>query len=608
MTFTHSLMRLLTAWLNRCIWSLGLILILIGLIIGIAWPPRLLAAPPAQQPETSLPSVSGGRALWSENCLPCHGPTGQGDGPATQNIPDPLPDFTDPEVARRLVPAQNFEVIKNGRIEKLMPPWGNRLSDAQIWDLTAYVWSLSLAPETLATGEMLYLDRCAACHGDAGRGDGPDAPAEIIDFSDWQIMAQRSQADLQTNFEAGEPHATIIETLSETELWQLLDYVRTFSFILPQPQGVLSGQVMNATTNRPQPELELTLHAFEGNTELETFTTRADSAGHYRFERLPTEHTIIYVLEGTYQNVAYTNDEPGLFVPDSAETTLNLNVYETTNSAEAIGLNRLNYLMFFTPDALKVVQIFILGNDSNRTYIGQDGRTLSFALPAGATRAAFEDDPTGDRFIKMDEAYADTEPIRPGGESHSIVALYDLPYAQDALSVEMPLPADVASLNVLLQEQGAQLNSSQLQFVETRELQGSSFLVFNGTDLAKGETLNFELTNLDQLDLAAPLNAPEAAAPGATIPGASVDQTFLRWLILGLGVVVIVLAGAIYPFYLRPETAARSDPVDSGRQRQKLLLLLARLDQVFETGELDEQVYRQARAKYKAELAEMMEG
>jgi hypothetical protein len=38
-----------------------------------------------------------------------------------------------------------------------------------------------------------------------------------------------------------------------------------------------------------------------------------------------------------------------------------------------------------------------------------------------------------------------------------------------------------------------------------------------------------------------------------------------------------------------------------------LLLLLARLDETFEAGELDEEVYRQARAKYKAELAQIME-
>jgi hypothetical protein len=41
-------------------------------------------------------------------------------------------------------------------------------------------------------------------------------------------------------------------------------------------------------------------------------------------------------------------------------------------------------------------------------------------------------------------------------------------------------------------------------------------------------------------------------------------------------------------------------------RRQRLLLTIARLDQVFEAGELDEAVYRQARARYKAELVEIV--
>jgi hypothetical protein len=36
--------------------------------------------------------------------------------------------------------------------------------------------------------------------------------------------------------------------------------------------------------------------------------------------------------------------------------------------------------------------------------------------------------------------------------------------------------------------------------------------------------------------------------------------------------------------------------------------LLARLDEAFEAGELDKQIYHRARAKYKAELVQLMEG
>ena len=102
---------------ERLTLNVSFLLILGGLVIYYYAPPRLLAAPPAQSPDKP-PSISGGRTLWAENCQPCHGSTGKGDGPATQNIPDPLPDFSNLEIAWQHVPTKNFDVIKNGRIEK----------------------------------------------------------------------------------------------------------------------------------------------------------------------------------------------------------------------------------------------------------------------------------------------------------------------------------------------------------------------------------------------------------------------------------------------------------------------------------------------------------
>ncbi|MBI1880341.1 MAG: c-type cytochrome, partial [Chloroflexi bacterium] len=357
--------------------NVSVLLILSGLVFSFN-PTPLHAAPPAQAPDTP-PSVSSGRALWTENCQPCHGPTGQGDGPASQSIPDPLPDFSNPAAAQQYVPNNNFNVIKNGRIDKLMPPWGNKLSDAQIWDLTAYVWSLGVKPEDLAAGETVYTDQCAACHGSGGAGDGPEATASMNSFTDLAAMTQRNQSDLQANFKAGKAHAQL-NGLSDQQLSQALNYIRTFSFKLPQRNGVLKGQVINATTNNPQGNLEVTLRIFEGNNEVERLTTQADSTGNYIFEKLPTDHSILYAVEGRYKDIVYLSDQPGFFTPESTETTLNLNVYETSANAAAIHVTQLHYLMSFAPEGVNVVQIFVVGNKGKYTYIGTNGQTFPFAL------------------------------------------------------------------------------------------------------------------------------------------------------------------------------------------------------------------------------------
>jgi len=579
-----------------------LLLLMLGSILLIWATGSAHAAPPAQGPEAP-PSVGGGRALWGENCLPCHGPTGQGDGPTAEALPNPPANLTDLESARQRTPAAAFDVIKNGRMDKFMPPWSNRLSDDQIWDLVAHIWNLSVTADDLAAGEAIYTAQCAACHGSDGSGSGPDAPADINDFTDLQVMTQQSQAELLAHYLAGEPHAQLSE-LSQDEIWQTLDYIRTFTFIVPKRNGVLNGQVINGTTNEPQGHIELKLRVFDGSTEVETMTTQADDSGSYSFENLTTDHSTLYLVEGRYQDITYLSDEPGLFVPDSTETTVDLKVYEPTTDVETIDITQLHYLISFSPDELNVVQVFVLSHDDNRTYIGQEGQTFAFALPETAQEVTFQNDPSGLRFLETDAGYADTDPIKPGDEGATIVASYNLPFDDDTLTIDVPLPADVVSLNVLMQEQGATLSSPQVQFVETRQAQGDSFSIYNGGNISQGETLALELTNLDALEFA----APPDAVPAASAPGGLINQSHLRWVIIGVIGLAVVVTGLVYP-QLRPRLTHRATAYDDdpATRRQKLLLLLARLDQVFQAGELDEAVYRRARTRYKTELADLMQ-
>ena len=46
------------------------------------------------------------------------------------------------------------------------------LSDAEIWDLVAYLWESQAGKEGLAEGKQLFAQNCAACHGENGGGNG----------------------------------------------------------------------------------------------------------------------------------------------------------------------------------------------------------------------------------------------------------------------------------------------------------------------------------------------------------------------------------------------------------------------------------------------------
>jgi cytochrome c oxidase cbb3-type subunit III len=77
--------------------------------------------------------ATGGQLFIGYNCLDCHGAEGSGAmGPS----------FQDGRWHFGGSPAEVFESIYQGRPDG-MPSWGGRISNDQIWMLTAYVRSLS---------------------------------------------------------------------------------------------------------------------------------------------------------------------------------------------------------------------------------------------------------------------------------------------------------------------------------------------------------------------------------------------------------------------------------------------------------------------------------
>ena len=78
-------------------------------------------------------TATGGKLFIAYNCLDCHGAEGSGGmGPS----------FQDGRWHFGGSPGEVFESIYEGRPDG-MPSWGGRITDDQIWMLTAYVRSLA---------------------------------------------------------------------------------------------------------------------------------------------------------------------------------------------------------------------------------------------------------------------------------------------------------------------------------------------------------------------------------------------------------------------------------------------------------------------------------
>ena len=85
-------------------------------------------------------------------------------------------------------------------------------------------------PQAVAAGKKLVADKaCTACHGEAGKGDGPGAAALNPKPANWTSAGVQSESDgcLFWKITSGRGAMPPWASLAENERWQILHYLRT---------------------------------------------------------------------------------------------------------------------------------------------------------------------------------------------------------------------------------------------------------------------------------------------------------------------------------------------------------------------------------------------
>jgi mono/diheme cytochrome c family protein len=88
------------------------------------------------------------------------------------------------------------------------------------------------APGDAGRGKAIYEQRCLACHGPQGKGDGPTGKVLVPPAADFTSAAskKKSDADLLEIIENGKPPTAMIAwkgQLSDQDIRHVLAYVKT---------------------------------------------------------------------------------------------------------------------------------------------------------------------------------------------------------------------------------------------------------------------------------------------------------------------------------------------------------------------------------------------
>jgi mono/diheme cytochrome c family protein len=235
---------------------------------GGGWDEGTTTAKPELDPWIDA-SAAYGKRLFRTLCAGCHGREGEGDGEVAATMFPPPRDLTAGvyrfrSTASGTLPTRDdmLRTVTNGLPGTEMPSWGPQLKDEGLRSLVLFLERLSprfeleprrdkdvlvdfeslvapeVTPESLARGKQVYADmKCAACHGELGRGDGEAADqygrgtgtgTEVFDFT-WGVYKGGASAEsLYRAFVTGldgTPMPSYVDSLpEESDRWALAQY------------------------------------------------------------------------------------------------------------------------------------------------------------------------------------------------------------------------------------------------------------------------------------------------------------------------------------------------------------------------------------------------
>lgn len=561
----------------------------------------------------SPPIADSGHAIYQENCAPCHGAQGNGDGATVPDLPAPPTKFSDPAAIWERSPAQLFHTAKFGRLEKLMPPWQNKLDDKQIWDTIAYAWSLHTTQLEVMAGADLYQSSCASCHGERGAGDGPQANGMQLDLGDLAYAMTRSQADWSVGWRA--VHADVGAEWSSEDEQKVLEYIRTFSYVPPWQSpyrpgnGVILGQVVRqAESSEPLTATQVALEAFVDFQRVAVFTTTLDAAGQFQFQNLSVDAGVVYMASASSEGVSYSSPILSLS-PATSTITATIPIYGKTDDPSGVQIERTHWILNSQPGGLVVIEIYEFSNRGERTFVGakvegiDPAVTLALSVPPGAQEISLENGQFGDRYRQQGNVIYDTMPVLPGEATRQIVLQYAIPYDGTELELRQEYSYPITTLNLLISDlPDLQAEIGELTSLRPQDIQGNSYQLWQGRDLQPG-SISIKLSGLlaaGDIDPRAGSASGAAAADTSDVDSTALLPTWTSWLIalVFTGLLAGVFAWSWHKGLMHTATRV----IDLKARRSALLQQIAQLDDLHALGQIDESKWQQTRSRLKVEL------
>lgn len=171
--------------------------------------------------------AAAGATVYASSCVACHGVAGNSLVPAQPILAAQHPEY---------LVNQMFQFRAKTRVNALMLPFMQLLSDADIYNLAAYLGTQSAglsgaSDQTLAaTGELIYrnglaaqnVPNCSGCHGPNGLGIPPEFPRLSGQHKDYLVITLK---ELRTGVRVNHIMNEVATGLSDADIEAVAEYI-----------------------------------------------------------------------------------------------------------------------------------------------------------------------------------------------------------------------------------------------------------------------------------------------------------------------------------------------------------------------------------------------
>ena len=371
----------------------------------------------------------------------------------------------------------------------------------------------------------------------------------------------------------------------------------------------VAGKIVNGTAGGNIPTgADIALHAIDGDAGgVATYNAATDDLGNFLFEGVVPLAGGSYVLVMDYAGMRYNS----LIEQGEIDGPATLTIYEVTRDISVIEIERQAMIIADidpTEREIRVLEVLTVNNSSDETLLPEltnitnpaDINFLRFSLPAEASELNVQSTLPGGDIIPMGTGFAVTAPVLPG--EHQVTYSYRFPYQGDEATFNQRLIQGAKLYQVLAPVSLSQIQVEPLEPKPRIEVDGATFLVWEGTDFQARQGVVLQISQLPEPGL-------------ATRVGQSISEADL-WLTvipvsLGLGLGALLLYG-----WTRGQRVAAPVTIDSTmdsdapaqRRRQSLVQAIAVLDDRFEHGLVEESDYQRRRSELMLTLRRATSG